>query len=92
MNAVSSVPSGPVRYMKSLRIAGNLHSPVINGVDWDSVLDRQSPNDPVLSKFSFTSVFVSHDVISDDINGLDLSKDVVLVNATQTIDGETSRV
>lgn len=74
--------------MKSLQIAGNLRSPEVNGVHWDHILDRQSPNDPVLSNFSFTSAFVSHDIISNDINGLDLSDDVVLVNTSQTIHGE----
>lgn len=75
--------------MKSLHIAGNLLTPVVNGVEWKRLLDRQSPNTPVLSSFSFTSGFVSHEVISDDVNGLDLSEDVVLVNTTQTIYGET---
>ncbi|XP_050701941.1 uncharacterized protein LOC126988145 [Eriocheir sinensis] len=73
--------------MKSLHIAGNLLTPVVNGVEWTRLLDRHSPNTPVLSSFSFTSGFVSHEVISDDVNGLDLSEDVVLVNTTQTIYG-----
>lgn len=75
--------------MKSLHITGNLHVPVVNGVEWKHLLDRQSPNTPVLSSFSFSSASVSHEVISDDVNGLDLSEDVVLVNTTQTIYGET---
>lgn len=82
------VPAGPVRYMKSLQVGGNLRAPVVNGLRWDHLLHRQAPSGPILSNFSFTSAFVSHDVISDDINGLDLSEDVVLVNSEQTIHGE----
>lgn len=78
--------------MQSLRVGGNLHAPVVNGIHWDRILYHQALNGPVLSNFSFTSAFVLHDVISDDINGLDLSEDVVLVNTAQTINGETSHV
>ena len=63
--------------------------PVVNGVKWGDLLDRQSPHKQVLSRFTFISAFVSHAVVSDDINGLNLSEDVVLVDTTQTIQGES---
>lgn len=75
--------------MKSLQITGDLYSPMVNGVDWELLIHRQAPTNPILSRFSFASAYVSHEVISDDVNGLDLSEDVVLVNTTQTIFGET---
>ncbi|MPC21231.1 hypothetical protein E2C01_014208 [Portunus trituberculatus] len=78
---------GPVRYMKPLRVTGNMRVPVVNGVKWRDLLDRQSPHKQVLSRFIFTSAFVSHAVVSDNINGLNLSEDVVLVDTTQTIRG-----
>ncbi|XP_063869289.1 uncharacterized protein LOC135105158 [Scylla paramamosain] len=81
------VLQGPVRYMKPLRVTGNMRVSVVNGVKWRDLLDRQSPHKQVLSRFTFTSAFVSHALVSDDINGLNLSEDVVLVDATQTIQG-----
>ena len=76
--------------MEDLRVAGSLGAPLVNGVEWRHLLDRHSPHQQVLSKFTFTSAFVSQAIISDDINGVDLSEDAVLVDTMQTISGETS--
>lgn len=75
--------------MESLRVTGNLLAPLVSGVEWRHLLGRQSPHQKVLSKFTFTSAFVSRAIICDNINGLDLSEDAVQVDTTQTIYGET---
>ncbi|XP_042213153.1 uncharacterized protein LOC121860162 [Homarus americanus] len=77
---------GAVTYEKSLTITGNLWTTSINGVEWDDLVDFNS-KDTISGNYFIDNVYVSDAIECNNINGLDLSQDVVLVDTTQTIHG-----
>ncbi|XP_042218448.1 uncharacterized protein LOC121863747 [Homarus americanus] len=80
---------GPVMYTESLTVAGNLLATTINGVEWDDLLDLDSPN-LVSTNYYFVNAVVTDVVRSNNINGLDLSEDVVVVDTQQSITGRVT--
>ncbi|XP_069180722.1 LOW QUALITY PROTEIN: uncharacterized protein [Procambarus clarkii] len=75
---------GPITYKTGLTVGGDLNIGSINGLDWDNLVDLQS-QDVITANYYFSKGFVSDAVRCDNINGLDLSKDVVLTDTQQTI-------
>ncbi|XP_071544738.1 uncharacterized protein [Panulirus ornatus] len=77
---------GGVTYTKSLTVTGILLTTSVNGVEWDDLVDLGS-QDLISSNFYFVNAIVTDAIRSDNINGLDISQDVVLVDTQQTVNG-----
>ncbi|XP_045619429.2 LOW QUALITY PROTEIN: uncharacterized protein [Procambarus clarkii] len=77
---------GAVTYSESLSVTGDVSVPIINGIKWGDILDLDSPN-LVSSNYYFANAVVTDAIRSNNINGLDLSQDAVLVDTQQTITG-----
>ncbi|XP_069957094.1 uncharacterized protein [Cherax quadricarinatus] len=80
---------GPVMYMSSLTVNGDLWASNVNGIIWDYILDLDSP-DLIPANYYFTNAAVTDAIRCNNINGLDLSEDVVLVDSVQTISGDVT--
>ncbi|XP_071544735.1 uncharacterized protein [Panulirus ornatus] len=80
---------GPVTYKESLTVTGSLTATTINGVEWDNLMDLDSPA-LVTANYYFDDARVVHAIRSNNINGLDFTRDVVLVDTPQTITGHVT--
>lgn len=79
--------TGSLVYKNRLMVTGNTEARVVNGVPWGELLPLHAPVS-VPGSYTFTRATVNAALRSDSINGLDLSRDVVLTDAEQTIEGE----
>lgn len=68
-------------------MTGSLTAITINGVEWDNLMDLDS-SDLVSTNYYFDNAVVVDAIRSNSINGLDFSRDVVLVDTPQTITGK----
>ena len=78
--------AGDLIYETDLVVSGGLLSHTVNGIPWTDFVDINSP-ELITGLYSFQDVTVLGSLISDDINGLDFSQDVVLTDKEQTING-----
>ncbi|KAK7076189.1 hypothetical protein SK128_002233 [Halocaridina rubra] len=78
--------TGGLVYETDLVVTGSLTLDSINGILWNDVVDLNSP-DLITGMYNFKDATIIGSLASNDINGLDLSSDVVLTNKVQTISG-----
>lgn len=79
--------AGSLLYKNGVIVTGNTEARVVNGVPWGELLPLHEPVS-VTGAYTFHRASVSTALMTDSINGLDLSRDVVLTDAEQTIEGE----
>lgn len=70
-----------------MTVVGDLKVGSINNIPWSSFIDRSSTT-LVTAHFTFLAASVLEAVVCDDLNGLDLSEDVVLTDTNDVIEGE----
>ena len=80
------IVTGPVSFTNDLNVTNNLNATVMNDIRWEEIIDS-STNQDIIANFSFDKVEIFGDLISDNINDLDISTDAVLVNSDQVIHG-----
>ncbi|XP_050696036.1 uncharacterized protein LOC126985324 [Eriocheir sinensis] len=78
--------TGSLVYKNRLMVTGNNEARVVNGVPWGELLPLNAPV-TVSGAYTFARATINAALRSDSINGLDLSRDVVLTDAEQTIEG-----
>ncbi|XP_063609338.1 uncharacterized protein LOC134783408 [Penaeus indicus] len=77
--------SGDVNYQNDFHVSGNLLSPTLNGIVMDNIVDKDTTH--INGLYTFTNANVKTAVGCSNINGINLSADVVTVDADQTILG-----
>ncbi|KAK4315661.1 hypothetical protein Pmani_013124 [Petrolisthes manimaculis] len=80
---------GHITYMGSVTVRGDLKVGSVNDIPWSSYIDRSSTT-LVTARFKFLSATVTEEIISDNINDLDLSEDVVLTDTNDVIQGRVT--
>ncbi|XP_042865449.1 uncharacterized protein LOC122249022 isoform X2 [Penaeus japonicus] len=77
---------GNITYQTDLRISGSTNIPKVNGITWDDIVCDAS-NDVITGLYRFTNVSVRTAIICSDINGIKMSKDVMLVDGDEATEG-----
>lgn len=80
---------GPLTYKDSVTVVGDLKVGSINNIPWSSFIDRSSTT-LVTAHFTFLAATVTEAIVCDDINGFDLSEDVVLTDTNDVIEGKST--
>ncbi|XP_047476928.1 uncharacterized protein LOC125030725 [Penaeus chinensis] len=77
--------SGDVTYQNDFHVSGNLLSSTLNGIAMDNIVDKDTTH--INGLYTFTNVNIKTAIGCSNINGINLSVDVVTVDADQTISG-----
>lgn len=79
--------SGSVVYKRNLAVQGSTEVQSVNGVPWGELLPLNAPVS-VSGFYTFARATVNSALRSDNINGLDLSEEAVLLDLDQNVQGE----
>lgn len=87
-NTVIYLFPGDVTYQKDFHVSGNLISPILNGIVMDNIVDKDTTT--INGVYTFTNANIKAAIGCSNISGINLSVDVVTVDADQTISGKST--